>query len=94
MGTVAKRSETAAETINFRVPPARKALIDQAAMALGKTRTEFMLEALSEKAREVLADQTRFQVDQRQLADFNRLLAEPISDAAIRMLLRKAPWER
>ncbi|MDG6348268.1 DUF1778 domain-containing protein [Luteimonas sp. 8-5] len=94
MGTVAKRSETAAETINFRVPRAKKALIDQAATALGKKRTEFMLDALSEKAREVLADQTRFQVDQRQLAEFNRLLEEPISDAAIRMLLRKAPWER
>ncbi|MDQ2702466.1 MAG: DUF1778 domain-containing protein [Pseudomonadota bacterium] len=94
MATLAKRSDTAAETINFRVPKAKKALIDQAAIALGKKRTEFMLDVLSEKAHEVLADQTQFQMSQRQLAEFNRLLDEPISDAAIRMLLRKAPWER
>ena len=93
MNTLAKRGETAAETINFRVPKAQKALIDQAASALGQKRTEFMLEALSERAHEVLADQTVFQLDRRQAAAFNQLLDEPISDAAIRMLLRKAPWE-
>lgn len=86
--------EAAAETINFRVPKGKKALIDEAASALGQKRTEFMLETLSAKASEVLADRTRFQLDTRQLTAFNRLLDEPINDKAIRMLLRKAPWER
>lgn len=94
MDTVAKGNETAAETINFRVPKAKKVLIDQAASALGQKRTVFMLDALSEKAHEVLADRTRFQVNQRQANAFNRLLDEPISDAAVRMLLKKAPWDR
>lgn len=94
MGIVAKNSETAAETINFRVPKAKKALIDQAASALGQKRTVFMLDALSEKAHEVLADRTRFQLSQHQANAFNRLLDEPISDAAVRMLLKKAPWDR
>ena len=66
----------------------------EAASALGQKRTEFMLDTLSTKASEVLADRTRFQLDTRQLAAFNRLLDEPIDDKAIRMLLRKAPWER
>ena len=66
MGAVAKRGETAAETINFRLRKAKKALIDEAANALGKKRSVFMLDALSEKAREVLADRTRFELGQRQ----------------------------
>lgn len=86
--------ESAAETINFRLPKGKKALIDEAASVLGQKRTEFMLETLSAKAAEVLADRTRFPLDSRQLTAFNRLLDEPIDDKAIRMLLRKAPWER
>ena len=94
MGAIAKREEIADETINFRVPAAKKALIDQAANALGQKRSAFMLDALSEKAHEVLADRTRFQLDQRQASAFNRLLDAPVDEAAIRLLLRKAPWDR
>ena len=93
MGAVAKRGETAAETINFRLPKAKKALIDEAANALGKKRSVFMLDALSEKAHEVLADRTRFELGQRQANAFNRLLDEPVDSAAIRLLLRKSPWD-
>lgn len=81
-------------TINFRTSEAKKALIDQAADALGKKRTEFMLDALCEKAHEVLADRTQFQLSQQRLAAFNRLLDEPVSDAALRMLTKRAPWDR
>ena len=49
---------------------------------------------MSTSADEVLPDRIRFQLDDRQLAAFKRLLDEPIDDKVIRMLLRKAPWER
>jgi len=87
------RREPAAATLNIRASKAMKALIDQAADALGIKRTEFMLQTLSERAHEVLADRTSFQLGTKQLNDFNRLIDEPVSDAALRMLTKRAPWE-
>lgn len=86
--------EPAAATINIRVPKAKKSLIDQAADALGMKRTEFMLQTLCERAHEVLADRTAFQLSTKQVNEFNRLLDEPVSDAALRMLTKRAPWDR
>jgi uncharacterized protein (DUF1778 family) len=62
----------------------------------GMNRTEFILDALCEKAREVLADQTRFALGRQGLQRFNALLDAPLADnAAIRRLLTApAPWER
>jgi uncharacterized protein (DUF1778 family) len=88
------RREPAAATINIRVPKAKKGLIDQAADALGMKRTEFMLQTLCERAHEVLADRTEFHLDAKQIKAFNKLVDEPVSDAALRMLTKRAPWER
>jgi uncharacterized protein (DUF1778 family) len=93
MAAIHKVREPAAETINFRIPPAKKRLIDEAAEALGVKRTEFMLETLAARAAEVLADRTAFHLDARRLNTFNRLLDEPVSEKAIRLLLKKSPWE-
>jgi uncharacterized protein (DUF1778 family) len=94
METPMRRREPAEATINIRATKAKKALIDQAANALGMKRTAFMLEALCEKAHEVLADQTNFQISQQKMTAFNRLIEEPVNEAAIRMLTKRAPWER
>ncbi len=91
MNAVLSRSNA---IINFRAPKAQKALIDRAADAVGKKRTEFMLDALCEKAHEVLADRTQFQLSAQRLASFNRLLDEPVNAAALRMLSKRAPWDR
>ena len=40
--------------INFRAPAAKRALIDHAAEISGKNRTDFILDASCEKAREIL----------------------------------------
>lgn len=86
----------ASKVINFRTPAAKQALIDHAAEVSGMNRTEFILDAVCEKAREVLADQTRFTLSRRDLRRFNALLDAPLQDnAAIRRLLSTAaPWER
>lgn len=90
MGTAASK------VVNFRVPAAQHALIDHAVEVSGMNRTEFILDALCEKAREVLADQTRFELDRRTLQKFNALLDAPLADnpAVRRLLNTPAPWER
>ena len=87
---------TASKVINFRAPAAKQALIDHAVEVSGMNRTEFILDAVCEKAREVLADQTRFALSQKALQRFNALLDAPLAgNAAIRRLLASpAPWER
>lgn len=86
----------ASKVINFRAPTAKQALIDHAVEVSGMNRTEFILGAVCEKAREVLADQTRFALGRQALQRFNVLLDAPLADnAAIRRLLATpAPWER
>lgn len=86
----------ATKTINFRAPAAKQALIDHAAEVLGKNRTEFILDALCEKAREVLADQTHFALSRQALQRFNALIEAPLknTDALQRLLSTPAPWER
>ena len=86
----------ATKTINFRAPAAKQALIDHAAEVLGKNRTEFILDASCEKAREVLADQTHFALSRQALLRFNALIEAPLTntDALQRLLSTPAPWER
>lgn len=86
----------ATKTINFRAPTAKQALIDRAAEVSGKNRTEFILDASCEKAREVLADQTHFAVNREVMQRFNALVEAPLADpeALRRLLSTPAPWER
>jgi uncharacterized protein (DUF1778 family) len=89
-------STATSKVINFRAPAAKQALIDRAVELSGMNRTEFILDAVCEKAREVLAEQTRFALSRQDLRRFNELLDAPLEDnAAIRRLLNTpAPWER
>lgn len=89
-------STAATKTINFRAPAAKQALIDHAAAVAGKNRTEFILDASCEKAREVLADQTHFAVGREVMQRFNALIEAPLADpeALRRLLSTPAPWER
>jgi len=83
--------------INLRASKEARELIDQAARALGRNRSEFMLEVVQERAREVLLDRTSFTLDEQRHARFLELLEAPIPDDAQqrleRLLTRKAPWE-
>lgn len=89
-------SAVTTKVINFRAPAAKQALIDHAAKVSGKNRTDFILDASCEKAREVLADQTHFALSRHAMQRFNELIEAPLgNNAAIRRLLSTpAPWER
>lgn len=81
--------------INLRADGRRRALIDRAATLVGKSRTEFVLEAASEKAQQVLLDRTTFALDAATLARLAEILGAPLHTRAVkRLLARRAPWER
>ena len=81
--------------INMRVHSNTKDFIDRAAKALGKDRSDFVLEAAYEKAEEVLLDQTTFVLNDEQWETFNRLLDSPpkANDKLKKLLATPSPWE-
>ena len=83
-------------SINLRAKARQRDLIDQAAGKLGRSRSDFMLEASCRKAEDVLIDQAFFAVDGRTFAKFQAMLDQPLpSTGKLRRLLKtKAPWDR
>ena len=81
-------------TIKLRVLTSDRELIDRAARVQGKSRSEFMLEAAREKARQVLVEQTFVQLDPRAFQRFSELLDSPLepSGKLAALLKREAPW--
>ncbi|MDJ0800445.1 MAG: DUF1778 domain-containing protein [Calothrix sp. MO_167.B12] len=82
-------------TINIRAQQAQRDLIDQAAEALGKNRSDFMLETACREAETVLLDRRLFILDEDKFQQFMELLDTPPRDNPhLRSLLNtKAPWE-
>ena len=90
MSSVRKR-----QSLNLRIKPEERGLIDRAAKTLGKNRTEFMLDAARRAAEEALLDRTIFTVSPKAYAEFMaRLDAPPQSNERLRRTMRtSAPWE-
>lgn len=91
----ATRAPRADATITLRLPAATRDLIDQAAAAQGKSRTEFMLDSARRQAEDALLDQRLLLLDEDAFAAFSKALDEPApaSDALKALMARKAPWE-
>jgi uncharacterized protein (DUF1778 family) len=85
-----------AVSINIRAKARQRDLIDQAAQRLGRSRSEFMLEAACREAEDVLLDQVLFTVDADTFAGFQALLERPLppTDKLRRLLKTKAPWDQ
>lgn len=81
-------------TINVRIHASQRDLIDRASAVMGKSRSEFMLESACEKAKDIILDQTFFQLNPEQYEQFLEILDRPCeSDQALRTLLNtQAPW--
>lgn len=81
--------------LNFRIKRSRRNLIDRAAELIGKTRTDFMLEASERRAEEVLLDRTVFTVGPEAYAAFVARLDAPArpNEKLRRTMLTKAPWD-
>jgi len=84
------------ETINLRATRKQKALIDHAAEALGRSRSDFMLDTVCREAENVLLDRRYFVLSEAAFRKFTSMLDKPPKDnpKLRRLLETKAQWER
>jgi len=84
------------ETLNIRIKPEERSLIDRAAKARGKNRTDFVLEAARSAAEEALLDQAIIFASQDAYAAFlARLDMPPQPNERLRETMQTpAPWEK
>jgi uncharacterized protein (DUF1778 family) len=83
-------------TLNLRIKPELRGLIDRAAELSGKNRTDFVLDAARHAAEDALLDRTVFVVNAKAYTQFlARLDAPPRPNARLRRSLQTAaPWEK
>ena len=83
------------ESLNIRIKPEERWLIDRAAQLVGKNRTDFMLDATRRAAEDAILDRTVFAVSPEAYAEFlARLDAPPQPNERLRKALQTpAPWE-
>ncbi|ATQ70177.1 MULTISPECIES: DUF1778 domain-containing protein [Methylosinus] len=84
------------DTLNVRVKPEDRSLIDRAARLLGKSRADFLLESARRAAHDVLLDQTLFKVSPQVYGEFiARLDAPPAPNERLRRTMATpAAWEK
>ncbi len=84
------------DTLNLRIKPEERGLIDRAAALTGKTRTDFVLEAARRAAVDALSERTLFVVDAATYAKFLATLDAPPrpNDKLKRTMRMPAPWDR
>ncbi|MBX5128502.1 DUF1778 domain-containing protein [Rhizobium lentis] len=89
------KSPDASVPLNMRIKPATRNLIDRAAELLGKTRTDFMLEASERRAEEVLLDRAIVTVSPEIYAEYLARLDAPAkpNERLKRTMSTKAPWD-
>jgi uncharacterized protein (DUF1778 family) len=80
--------------INLRARPDDRDLIDKAAKLVGKSRSDFMLEAARERAQAVVLDQVFFRLDAKSFAAFRKQLDAPVGPNAglERLMAVVPPW--
>jgi uncharacterized protein (DUF1778 family) len=83
------------DTLNLRIKPDDRGLIDRAAKLTGKTKTDFVLEAARRAAEDALLDRTLFVVGPEAFDAFRARLDEPPhpNEKLRRTLQTPAPWE-
>lgn len=93
---VEPETNVARATLNLRIKPGDKILIDRAASVAGKNRTEFVLEAARRAAEETLADLRVINVSPEVYKEFvAQLDMSPQNNEALRKtMLSASPWEK
>lgn len=75
--------------LSLRISPRDRILIDRAAGVMGKTRTEFMLDAARVAATDALLDRRLFLLDDAAFKAMNRTIAKAPKAAAVVAKLQK-----
>lgn len=93
MATTATRRKEA--VVNVRLTRQTRELIDSAAEAVGKSRSEFIIESARKSAMDALLDQRFFVLEPEHFAKFAAVLeSPPPPNRKLKALFaRKAPWE-
>lgn len=84
------------ETLNLRIQPELRGLIDRAAKVTGRNRTDFVLTAARHAAENALLDRAVIAVSPKAYAEFlARLDQPPKPNIRLRRALKtSAPWEK
>jgi uncharacterized protein (DUF1778 family) len=84
------------ETLNIRIKPEVRDLIDRAAKSRGKNRTDFILDSARLAAEDTLLDQVIMSVSPQAFEQFLVRLDMPPkpSDRLMKTMVTLAPWER
>lgn len=95
MAKTAARRTQKRDTLNLRIRPDERGLIDRAAEIQGKTRTDFVLEAARQAAFDVVSGRSLILVEPEAFRKFAAMLdAPPRPNSKLRKTLQtKAPWE-
>ena len=95
-GPTTKSSRRRGENINLRVSRGQKSLIDRAAQALRRNRSDFMLETACREAETILLDRRYFALPEEEFKRFNAMLDKPPASnpRLARLLKTKAPWDK
>jgi uncharacterized protein (DUF1778 family) len=73
-------SQTRDARLELRLTKDVKSLLQQAADAVGKKLSEFVVDCARHEAVDVIADRRVFQLDQQQMSEFENILNRPVSD--------------
>ena len=89
-------SQVKRETLNIRIKPEERNLIDRAAKTRGKNRTDFILDAVRLAAEEALMDQVIITVSPQAYEQFLARLDMPAqpNERLVKTMQAAAPWER
>ncbi len=84
-----------APALSLRISDSDRKLIDRAAEALNKSRTEFMLDSARAAAMDALLDRRLFVLDAGQFKTFEKALAKApkAADVARKLKERPSPWK-
>lgn len=84
------------DTLNLRIKPELRGLIDRAAALSGRNRTDFVLAAARQAAEDALLDRTVFVINPKAYAEFLRKLdAPPRPNERLKRALKTVPaWEK
>lgn len=90
----AASTKTRRHTLNLRIQPAARSLIDRAAASAGKTRTDFILEAACRAAEDALLDRAVMTISPKAFAEFLARLDAPAQpNARLRKTMQtRPPW--
>jgi len=96
MPTLNNKVTSKRETLNIRIKPEERGLIDQAARMRGKNRTDFILDAVRLAAEETLLDQMIIMVKPEAYAKFlAQLEMQPNPNSRLlKTMQTPAPWEK